>query len=379
MTYARARLWLGISGVGTLVVLSALALTYQLGWTFFPFDGSLLGDAAALWSMYFAFVLLSFYFDFMGGYWLPCRFGRLCVAFPVFLLKWLRGVAVQGTAMVACALLLLLAGKGGGLWASAAVLVVLQLALVALQPVLARMTGGLAQSPDLPSPLANASPAGPRPTVQFWKALDGGFSGGLAGFPGRERIIVPEHWHRILSEDALRAGLLRRLAPLSTGSRMRGVALAIAWNTLGFIAAASLPGAGVTRVSELVQTILGGVLWNFLGLLVLPTLSRRGVIEADSWAVQHGASRASLSAYIREVDQMQEDEPARHKWVERIFHPVPSVETRLRALESGRTLTGAWHAARLALFLSWASFGLLARAVHCNAGRPELWVLLPSD
>jgi len=39
----------------------------------------------------------------------------------------------------------------------------------------------------------------------------------------------------------------------------------------------------------------------------------------------------------------------------------------------------AWHAARTALYLSWAGVGLLGRAVHCNLGRPEVWVFLPSD
>jgi hypothetical protein len=38
---------------------------------------------------------------------------------------------------------------------------------------------------------------------------------------------------------------------------------------------------------------------------------------------------------------------------------------------------GAWHAARTTLFLSWAGFGLLSRAVHCNSGRPEPWALPP--
>jgi hypothetical protein len=35
--------------------------------------------------------------------------------------------------------------------------------------------------------------------------------------------------------------------------------------------------------------------------------------------------------------------------------------------------------ARTALPMSWCCLGLLGRAVHCNAGRPELWVLLPTD
>jgi hypothetical protein len=379
MTYARARLWLGITSVGTLVSLSTLALVYQMGWTFFPFDGSLLGDAAALWVLYFAYVLLSFYFDYMGGYYLPCRFERLCVIFPVFLSKWLRGIAVQGTVMVASALLLLEAGKLGGLWASAAALLLLQGLLLALQLRLARMTGGLSVTGETPRSYASSFPEQPCPPAEVWAALDSGFSGGPGGLPGRETMVLPQHWNRSLPDEAIQAAWARRRGLLASGARTRGVLVALAWNTAGFVLSASLPGSGVTRVAELVQTIFGCALWSFLGLLLLPSLSRRGVFEADRWAHHHGVPFSSLYTLIREVDQLQEDEPVRRKWIERIFHPVPSVESRLRALESDHAVTGAWQAARLSLFLSWANFGLLSRAVHCNAGRPELWVMLPGD
>ncbi|WP_146526280.1 hypothetical protein [Novipirellula artificiosorum] len=47
--------------------------------------------------------------------------------------------------------------------------------------------------------------------------------------------------------------------------------------------------------------------------------------------------------------------------------------------ESASTFPIAWHAARMTLFVSWACMGMLVRAVHCNVGRPELWVMLPTD
>ena len=46
---------------------------------------------------------------------------------------------------------------------------------------------------------------------------------------------------------------------------------------------------------------------------------------------------------------------------------------------AGPELPQPWNTARTALFLSWASLGLLSRAVHCNCGRPALWVLFPGD
>jgi hypothetical protein len=35
--------------------------------------------------------------------------------------------------------------------------------------------------------------------------------------------------------------------------------------------------------------------------------------------------------------------------------------------------------ARHALYLAWGALSPLARAVHCNVGRPALWVVWPGD
>jgi hypothetical protein len=69
---------------------------------------------------------------------------------------------------------------------------------------------------------------------------------------------------------------------------------------------------------------------------------------------------------------------ALHAAVETMFHLIPALSRRLEALSAAEgPRIGAWHAARSALYLSWAGFGFLSRAVHRNSGRPELWALLP--
>jgi hypothetical protein len=42
-------------------------------------------------------------------------------------------------------------------------------------------------------------------------------------------------------------------------------------------------------------------------------------------------------------------------------------------------MKGTWNAARTTVAISPAGLGLLGRAVHCNCGRPSLWVFLPID
>ena len=97
-------------------------------------------------------------------------------------------------------------------------------------------------------------------------------------------------------------------------------------------------------------------------------------------AARLGFERELFRRTIERLDAEQDDEPERPRAVETVFHPVPSVANRVARLEEpGASVRGAWQAARQALFLSWAGWSFLPRAVHCNSGRPGLWVLYPGD
>ncbi|WP_321471746.1 hypothetical protein [uncultured Paludibaculum sp.] len=367
MSYARARLGLGILNVGFLVLLTALAYAYQMPSTFFPYyGGPWYTDWAGFLVVYLAYALLSMPFDIWGGFSLPCRYQRMPLLLPGFLVKWIRGLAVQALVMTLSATLLLEGGKHFGLWGAAVTLLLLQLVLLFFQWPLARWTGGLSTSTSAQGLIQAAG-------------FDSGFTGGPAGLPGLQTTVHPAAWSTSLSSPALFAEHLRHEGLIKTGTRTRGVLLAMAWNLLGFVLSASLPWSGVDTIFTLLETLLGCTLWSFLGLLILPSFSRPGTLEADRYAAKQGASRAQLEAAICEIDQLQGEELSRPRWVETIFHPVPSVENRLNALDSGHQPYGAWLAARTALYLSWANFGILSRAVHSNIGRPELWVLPPGD
>ena len=110
----------------------------------------------------------------------------------------------------------------------------------------------------------------------------------------------------------------------------------------------------------------------------MPTLSRRGVIEIDERVQSEGYTSLLMRANTERLDRLQDGEPMRPSLVETIFHPVPSVENRLEGPRSHKVV-GFWDAARTSIYLSVAGIGLLGRAVHCNCGRPALWVFLPTD
>jgi hypothetical protein len=121
----------------------------------------------------------------------------------------------------------------------------------------------------------------------------------------------------------------------------------------------------------------GFTVWSFLGLLVLPTVSRNASLQIDEELVHLGLPFELITNTASTMDHLQDGEPERSRFIETIFHPVPSVNGR----NQSKTVKGfaAWNVARTTLFLSWACLGLLSRSVHCNVGRPELWTMLPTD
>ena len=123
----------------------------------------------------------------------------------------------------------------------------------------------------------------------------------------------------------------------------------------------------------------GFLLLSFVGLLLLPALNRQSVFALDHRVAAH-VSQIELHEAIREIDALTEQDPTRSASAESIFQPIPCPERRLLSLaKEDPQHVIAWNVARTVVYLSWAFGGPLARAVHCNVGRPELWAMLPSD
>lgn len=358
-TYARARLRLGIACVGTFVVLAAVLLLSDAPGAVLPgSDSWALTDVAWLALLVSLYAVVSAPFDMVGGLLLPRRYGR-SVADEGFGRPWARGVAAHGSCLLVVALVLLAAGRAGGDAATLAAAFLLALALLATQVRLARVVGDVRREGDR------------------LRASDPSFVGGVVGLPGLDRTVLSAAW----DEETARIQAVRREAVRHSGSRALGVAVALLFDLAGLTVALLATSASATSVAGLAALSLWTTLWSFLGLLVLPSLSRRAVVAADRAAAEGGVDSGELVRVLRRLDAAQEDEPRRDRLVETVFHPVPALERRLAAIdaERGPSLPQPWHTARTALFLSWATLGLLSRAVHCNCGRPALWALFPGD
>jgi hypothetical protein len=387
MTYARARLWLGITSVGFWVVASVIALAVDLPNRLFttPEGGDVNVVAQRMAIIVGMYLLLSFPFDLIGGYVLPRRYGLLANVFPQYILSWLRGALAQGIILFVLGMIIAAAGRqSGNVWLVLVLLFGLMIALVGLQEYIARFVSGFrAVKPDL-APVKEALERYnlnvPDDAVVF-RHQDPAFTGGLVGLPGLEKLVLPEGWFKTLTPDQLAVQIARRIGTIRTDSRSWGVYIGIAFNLIGFYFASQAAGRdSVESVAGLFEISLYFTLWSFVGLLTLPSLNRGAVYAADQFARKEGGQVKAIEDTIEILDKQQGEEPQRSALVQTIFHPIPSVESReVQLTRRAATHFGFWQVARTTLYLSWACLGFLSRAVHCNVGKPELWVLYPSD
>jgi len=374
--YGRARLWLGMSAVGTLVVMAVLALALGLPTALAPdADAPPQHHVSGLAGFALIYALVQLPFDVFGGYLLPRRYGRSHPPPGRYLAGLARGVAGHTAVLLAAAVALLFAGRYGGVAGTVACGALLALALLRGRVTIASAVAPIELTPSAPEGTAS----GDRVPVGMAESADEGFTGAVLGVFRPRLHLLPMKWGQVLGAEGLRVALRRRCLAVLTGSWRRGRLLALLFTLAGLAAAALLVGpARLGTAAGTIALSLWFTLWSFVGLLTLPTLSRRGVAEVDERLLSEGFPREAVETTARQLDDLQDGERDRSALVETIFHPVPSVEHRFRGPHAhGRR--GYWDAARTAVYLSLAGLGLLGRAVHCNCGRPSLWVFLPAD
>ena len=209
------------------------------------------------------------------------------------------------------------------------------------------------------------------------EAADPAFTGGTTGWGEHAISLLPATWLRDLPAADVAAECSRRRWQMAHGLPVRALLLVLGWNVLGAGAgsfALGLPGrvpAGALLLHACWMT-----LWTFGGLLILPSLSRKTVFVADRAALDAGDAPQE---WIRRFPGLVGEDGGKNRFVQTIFYPVPSARDRL--LHLARSIAAGFLPGNLArnnLYYSWAGCTLLGRAVHCNVGRPALWVFPPT-
>ncbi len=362
----QARLFLGMSAVGCWVILSLVGLTtLSVPTTVRPLPEEL----TRLTLYLLCYVAISLPFDWIGGSLIPRTFDSSPVA--PFWRRWARGALLHGLFLFAIASTLLTTSRLGGASLTLIAFVLITLLLISAQKTIASIVASL--------PEQGRSKNLEGFTVLALRSSNMAFSGGVVGWPGHETIVQPATWQPQLPQELYRHLTDRRALAIKTGQRTRGLLAAFAWVTTGIVLALFLHPEGIQNSEALLRLTCHTTLWQFLGLLLLPTLSRQAAIRLDYEQIQTGFSKQQQREFIRQQSKLEDGEDQRSHLVETIFHPLPSVVNRLKELDREPQFRGAWNANRVMLYLNWASLGLLSRSVHCNVGRPELWVLPPVD
>ncbi len=376
--YGRARLWLGMSAVGSFVLIAAVGLIWQLPARLQPpADAALASHLRSLLSVAAIYAVVHAPFDLFGGYLLPRWYRRQRPSLVAFLVALARGVLIHTTIWFSLASLYLFAGRTAGVVGVIVAASVSMLVLLRGRVAIATAEAPLELTPS--SPHFQHDVPGPVLPTYVVESGDEGFTGSVAGVVRPRLMLLPMRWRETLDPEAFETAVRRRQQAVSTGGWLRGRLVALGFTLIGVVLSAALIGSPRLATSEgIVSMSLLFTLWSFIGLLILPTPSRRGVADIDRSLLATGWSRRALERTIHLLDDLQDRERERPPVVEAIFHPVPSVQSRLRGPHVPG-IRGAWDAARTAVYLSPTGLGLLSRAVHCNCGRPALWAFLPSD
>ena len=376
---ARSRLLLGISAVGMCVVGAVVVLALQL-------PTRLLSTAtqrpvlevATLTSLLLLLPAIALIpFELVGGAILV----RQRPTASQFFARWMRATFVQLVLWAVVAATLATAARAGGAIGTILAFALLQLVLASARARIGSLVSRwVDRAPTEALRMAAVAAGLADRAVHVVETGDEAFVGGFGGIRAR-RLWMPARWLALPAEQ-LTALVARRVAIANSGAHTRGVLLAALWNTVGVLAPALLLGRELGTVAGLLTVSAWMTLWGFVSVLLLPTPSRWAVFSADA-AAARTVPIGSLCDAITQVDRWQDDEPARGRIIETIFHPVPARDERLRRVREGvatRPLTWLAHnLARQALFLNWVGMSPLSRAVHCNVGRPALFVMLPGD
>jgi hypothetical protein len=351
---ARRRLSLGITNVGTWVLLSVGGLAWLSSR---PADD--LGPRLLIVLAACALALQAVGDAFGGLILMPEPRPSL----STFLRRWLRGLLVHtavlaGVSGVSLLSLRLTGGFGAGIAASMIVLAFGRRQLLFLA------TGGTS---------ASQSPGNGE--VDAVSVDDPAFTGGIAGLGPRARILLPTRWLAALPAHEVVTEVRRREWQRENGLPLRAFALLVAWNVGGaYIGAQIFDLEERTPAVALASHFCWMTLWAFVSLLLLPVLSRRAVFAADRAITDAGDDPR---AWITRFPTLIGEDGSPRAAVQAIFYPIPSAARRLRQLSHPPLGVVPGELARNNLFYSWATCTLLGRAVHCNAGRPALWVFPP--
>ena len=352
------RLILGIANVGFWVVCSAIILVGRANLE------STIASISPVWIWLIAltgYTLAQGIFDWIGS----TNSHNKRETNPSVAIQWIRGVALQTVVWASISALIVLASHLGAGYCFACLSGILLLCTSQLI-FLKWINGG-----TFTTTTENTDFAG---KTFFINCPEATFTGGtVVGIKNEQ--IVPLGWRE---NEALKIESLRRNYAVEKGLPVRTLLILIAWNLVGVAIGDWLK---VFDSGNMALTVIyfsaWMTLWSFIGLLILPSLSHSSVYAADRASYQKKPKKTE--DFINKFPDIVGENGHNNPRIQKIFYPIPNSKARLEKLnETSCSKLVLGSLSRTNLFLSWACLNLTARSVHCNFGRPLLWIYPPA-
>ncbi|MGQ9897606.1 MAG: M48 family metalloprotease [Acidobacteriota bacterium] len=345
--YQDFRLWSGIGAIGwnlmfsTVFILAGghVALSHSLGIEAQPSVGMIMLGLSVFYVLYAA---VNVPLELLTGWAAERSLAMTQRALRHWLAAYLTGVASQGLMFVfGLTILWQLYQWLPGLWwlTSAGLVAVLSLVLVLLQPFL--LPPVVRWKPFAAPQVIEAIPPELRSEMPklmvFTGDADEAVNGGLVGWGPTTQLWLSQTTLDKLQPKQVACLLVRELGHLRTGHRTLGILVSSLWLAVGLAVVAMLTNFELSQgLADLLTLAVGMTWWNFAGLFVLPALGRRSVLAADRFYLSQGGDsqvlRDTLIA-LAEINRAQPDIAGRKQ---QVFHPLPSLETRLAHIASAQ-------------------------------------------
>lgn len=367
MTYAKARLWAGLSGILLWTILIGLGL-----WLIrFSAITETLNIPDGIWVVILAstHLILTLPFDFLGGVFLPNRHQQYRMVFDGWWKRWARAAFFQFAIYLLMGFWLLMTGKHLGPTGTIGGFALMMMLLGGLQIWVARASVKWESFYDNHK----------GKLVVYLDNEDPGFTGGISGIPGMEIFVIPNRWRKDMTDKMLTVMKGRRHGAIQTLSHAKGFLAAFSWNLIAFSASVFLIQEGTSTGLGLIQVVGCFSLIQLIGgQVLLSPLSRRAIWEIDQWLYYRGGDADTIRQSFHFTAIKEELLPKEATLLQALV-PMPDPYSRAKHIAEQRKVKGAWQATRQATYLSWAGMNVFSRVLPAIIGRPERWVFLPGD
>jgi len=347
------RLFLGIVNVGFWVLISLFILTNKD----YINENLRTDNPFLLTNIYITYIAFQFVFDWVGA-----RLFNNNVFNAVWFIQWLVGTLFQSAIWLCLFYLISYFSFKGGLFFS--VLLVLLVLPILQGPfaVLINLNRYYKEKNDKYNE-----------NLLIIKTSEKSFTGDVVYYFFRKINIIS---NAIRSSDYYSVESLRRSNSFNILLKTNSVL--IIWNLLGVLVGEVFNLYESDKIELKVLYFAAWMtVWSFLSLILLTRLSHNSVYACD--AIAKNKNKSLLIKWIKYFPDIVGENGHQNPLKQAVFYPIPSIKCRLDALKTNSIGTiNFGNLTRRNLFISWGVFNLSARSVHCNVGRPLLWILPPS-